>query len=64
MCIAADSESPDFIFKRTYTRVNQAYNEKYGWPLFLPLTEQDTYNFETLRVPVEYFAPATPSARF
>ena len=21
-------------------------------PLFLPLTEQDTYNFETLRVPV------------
>lgn len=52
MCIAADSESPDFVFKRTYTRVNRAFNEKYGWPLFLPLTEQDVYNFETLRVPV------------
>ena len=52
MCIAADSESPDFVFKRTYTRVNQIYNDKLGWPLYLPLTEQDSYNFETLRVPV------------
>lgn len=52
MCIAADSESPDFVFKRTYTRVNQAYNDKYGWSLYLPLTEKDAYNFETLRVPV------------
>jgi hypothetical protein len=32
--------------------VNQTYSEKLGWPLFLPLTEQDAYNFETLRVPV------------
>ena len=52
MCIASDSESPDFVFKRTYRRVNQAYEDRLGWPLFLPLTEQDTYNFETLRVPV------------
>ena len=52
MCIAADSESPDFVFKRTYRRVNQAYEDKLGWPLFLPLTEQDAYNFETLRIPV------------
>lgn len=52
MCIAADSESPDFVFKRTYTRVNKLFEEKIGWPLFLPLTEQDIYNFETLRVPV------------
>lgn len=52
MCIAADSESPDFVFKRTYVRVNKKFEEKCGWPLFLPLTEQDMYNFETLRIPV------------
>lgn len=52
MCIAADSESPDFVFKRTYIRVNKVFEEKIGWSLFLPLTEQDSYNFETLRVPV------------
>lgn len=52
MCIASDSESPDFVFKKTYTSVNKIFEEKIGWPLFLPLTEQDAYNFETLRVPV------------
>ncbi|MGL4332906.1 MAG: hypothetical protein ACRCSR_08975 [Bacteroidales bacterium] len=52
MCIAADSESHDFVFKRTYTRVNKLFEEKIGWPIFLPLTEQDTYNFETLRVTI------------
>lgn len=52
MCIASDSESPDFVFKKAYIRLNQVFTEKYGWPLFLSLTEQDAYNFETLRVPV------------
>lgn len=52
MCIASDSDSPDFVFKKAYTRLNQVFAEKYGWPLFLSLTEQDTYNFETLRVSV------------
>lgn len=52
MCIASDSESPDFVFKKVYTRLNRVFTEKYGWPLFLSLTEQDAYNFETLRVPV------------
>lgn len=52
MCIASDSESPDFVFKKAYIRLNRVFTEKYGWPLFLSLTEQDAYNFETLRVPV------------
>lgn len=41
MCIASDSESPDFVFKKAYTRLNRVFTEKYGWPLFLSLTEQD-----------------------
>lgn len=52
MCAFSSSRSPDFVFKKTYERVNQAYNQKFGWPLFLPLTDQDKYNFETLRMPV------------
>lgn len=52
LSIAADSESPDFVFKRTYTQVNNKYLEQMGWPLYLPLTDQDFYNFETLRIPV------------
>ncbi len=52
MCAFSSSQSPDFVFKETYERVNQAYNQKFGWPLFLPLTDQDKYNFKTLRVPV------------
>ena len=66
MCIASDSESPDFVFKKAYTRLNRVFTEKYGWPLFLSLTEQDAYNFEILRVPVnnsitEMDMPASPS---
>lgn len=52
MCIASDSDSPDFMFKRAYTKLNRDCETEFGWPLFLPLTKQDKYIFETLRVPV------------
>lgn len=52
MSIAADAESLDFVFKNTYTKTNNLFEEKIGWPLFLPLAEQDIYNFETLRIPI------------
>ncbi|MPM78402.1 hypothetical protein SDC9_125413 [bioreactor metagenome] len=47
-----DSESPDFIFKNLYTKVNTSFKNKFGWPIFLPLDEQDVYNFESLRIPI------------
>ena len=52
MSIATEAESLDFVFKKTYTKINNLFEAKKGWPLFLPLTEQDTYNFETLRIPI------------
>ncbi len=52
LSIPQNSDSPDFVFKQTYVRVNNAFEGKFGWPLFLPLDEQDQYNFETLRVPI------------
>ena len=52
MSITTEAESLDFVFKMTYTKTNSLFEEKLGWPLFLPLTEQDIYNFETLRIPI------------
>ena len=52
LAMAADSDAPDFIFKRTYTRVNSLFMTKLGWQLFLDLDEQDVYNFETIRIPI------------
>ena len=52
LSIPTDSESPDFVFKKTYTDVNSKFEEQLGWPIFLPLDEQDVYNFEALRIPI------------
>lgn len=48
----ADSESPVFIFQKTYINLNKTFVDKLGWSLFLELDKQDTYNFESLRVPI------------
>lgn len=45
-------ESIDFIFKNKYLSVNKMYNDKMGWGLFLPLSKEDSYNFEGIRIPV------------
>ena len=52
MAIAADSDSADFVFKRTFVRVNAKFEKQFGWTLFLALSEQDAYIFETLRIPI------------
>lgn len=52
LSIPTDSKSPDFVFKKTYTAVNSKFKQKFGWPIFLDLNEQDLYNFESLRVPI------------
>lgn len=49
---ATNSTSIDFVFKNTYVKVNKTFADKMGWKLFLDLDEQDLYNFEGLRIPV------------
>lgn len=49
---ASNPQSLDFVFKNTYSEVNRLFEEKSGWPLFLELDEQDLYNFEGLRIPI------------
>lgn len=52
MALPASSQSLDFVFKNTYVKTNRQFAEKAGWPLFLELDEQDRYNFEGLRIPI------------
>lgn len=52
LSIPTDSKSPDFVFKKTYAAVNSKFEQKFGWPIFLDLDEQDLYNFESLRIPI------------
>lgn len=50
--IFTDSNMIEHIFKQHYVQTNTAWLEKYGWPLFLPLTDKDQYNIDLLRTPL------------
>jgi len=52
MSLPTDPQSLDFVFKNTYLKINRQFTEKLGWSLFLELDEQDLYNFEGLRIPI------------
>lgn len=46
------SESVDFVFKNKFQYVNEASKEHLGWPFFKDLSDDDAYNFTTLRIPL------------
>lgn len=48
----SSSENPIFIFQNKYIKVNNAYDEKLGYPLFLPLHNDDEYTLNELRIPL------------
>lgn len=50
--IAISPEIADVRFKILYRRLNQTWEERYGWPLFLPLVSSDEYNLDNLRIPL------------
>lgn len=52
LSLPTNPQSLDFVFKNNYLRINSLFEEKFGWPLFLELDEQDVYNFEGLRIPI------------
>lgn len=47
-----DSNMIEHRFREHYIQTNDAWNKKYGWPLFLPLSDKDQYNFDLLRIPL------------
>jgi hypothetical protein len=44
----SNPESPDLIFKSVFERFQNEWFEKFGWYLFLPLTDSDKHCFNTL----------------
>lgn len=44
--------SPMFIFQNKYASINECFEDKYGWKLFLPLHADDEYNLKCLRIPL------------
>lgn len=43
---------PEFLFKFRFRIFQEAWERKFGWPLFLPLREDDRYLLATLRIPL------------
>lgn len=52
LCVSAESNMIEHVFKEHYIKINDEWNNKFGWPLFLPLAEDDQYNFDLLRIPL------------
>ena len=57
MCLPSESNMIDHKFQRDYAKVIDYWNEKYGWSIFLPLTEQDEYNLSQIRIPLTNSQP-------
>ena len=50
--IPADSTISDLKFKSDFDNFQLQWKCKYGWDLFLPLSESDKYNIKTLHIPI------------
>ena len=50
--IPSASSSPIFRFQHKYEEINKAFAEKAGWPLFLPMHDDDKYTLSGLRIPL------------
>ncbi|URA09246.1 hypothetical protein [Thermospira aquatica] len=46
-----EPEHPEFLFKKRFFSFQAVWREKFGWDLFLPLPEGDSYHMKTLHVP-------------
>lgn len=51
-CIAADSNIVEHQFKNDYRNLVKQWNEKYGWSLYNPLSDEDAYIFDQIRRPL------------
>ena len=48
----ASSDQPDILFKQSYEQLQKACDECLDWQLLKPLSSEDDYRFQRLRVPV------------
>jgi hypothetical protein len=47
-----DPSAPDLLFKQRYTQLNEAWQAKFGWPLYRPPHEGDAHIFKQFRLPI------------
>ena len=52
LCTFTRPEISDLKFKSNFERFVDAWRKKYQWDLFLPLSQDDEYNFKTLHLPI------------
>ena len=45
------SGTPDLFFKEKYSGFNKKWTKKFGWPLYKPLSDEDSHNFIALHIP-------------
>lgn len=57
MSIPSSSDNPVFKFQHKYESVNKVFEAKVGWPLFLPLHDDDEYALSGLRLPLQNTQP-------
>lgn len=50
MAQPCDPEGKDLCFKLRYQQLNEEWATRHGWPLFLPLKDEDQHFFQNLRV--------------
>jgi hypothetical protein len=43
------AENPEHEFKSVFAKLRASWTERYGWPLFLPLVENDQHYFHSIR---------------
>jgi hypothetical protein len=47
-----DPQKPDLAFKQAFDCFQSRWEEKFGWPLFKPLSEADSHSLVALRIPL------------
>ena len=52
LCAFTQPEISDLRFKSNFKQFVNTWREQYQWDLFLPLSQNDEYNFKTLHLPI------------
>jgi len=52
LCMPTSPEISDLKFKSKFERFQEMWSKKFQWNLFLPLSADDKYNFNTLHLPI------------
>jgi len=47
----ADTDRPELVFQQEFHRLGEVCKLSLGWPLLLPLSEEDAHYYKSLRVP-------------